>query len=338
MLFRAAWIRSNHWQALLHELVDAGKIKARSKWRQVYPTFASDERYLNLLGKPGSNPLELFWDLVDQIDQRLDAKITAAEECIRRVEVPNESPEVAAKVAVVTAQSTLEEFVKRVRRDPESGRKLNEEDLQEVFRSVRTFNSTCFCHSAILQLHDQAVKKQQDEKRRYERKQRHLQDDLRYALKKLPDPIDISMSYDAVRLTSYLYMFLFNPYNPTNISRLFPSLNIWQSTRPLRTKKVVVLPLLSLRRDKKSAFGKPHQKTAHLPQAGNARNLPVTLTGIVNANASVSETGTESAIVTRTATRDGTTNVIETVSATGIVVIVIARGTGTCAVLGTITV
>lgn len=145
-----AWIRSDHWQALLQELIDANKIKARSKWRQVYPTFASDERYLNLLGKPGSNPLELFWDIVDQLDQKLDAKIATAEECIRRVEVPNESPEDAAKVLVVTAQSTLEEFVERVRRDPESGRKLNEEDLQEVFRCVSFFASTYFCHSPII--------------------------------------------------------------------------------------------------------------------------------------------------------------------------------------------
>ena len=131
-----ACIRSNNWQTLLQELVDAGKVKARSKWRQVYPTFASDERYLNLLGKPGSNPLELFWDVVDHLDQKLDAKIAAAEECIRRVEAPNESPEDATKVAIITSQSTLEEFVARVKRDPESGRKLNEEDLQEVFRCV----------------------------------------------------------------------------------------------------------------------------------------------------------------------------------------------------------
>lgn len=60
--------------------------------------------------------------------------------------MPNASPEDAAKVAIVIAQSTLEEFVKRVRRDPESGGKLNEEDLREVFRCVRTFYSTCFCH------------------------------------------------------------------------------------------------------------------------------------------------------------------------------------------------
>ncbi|KIJ61963.1 hypothetical protein HYDPIDRAFT_176733 [Hydnomerulius pinastri MD-312] len=170
------------FKTLLHELINAGKIKARTKWRQVYPSFASDERYLNLLGKPGSNPLELFWDIVDQLDQQLDAMIASAEESVRKVEAPNEAPEEAAKIAVVTPQTTLEEFVGKVRRDPESSRKLSDEDLQAVFRS----------------LHEQAVKKQNDEKRRQERKQRHLQDDLRYALKKLPEPLDINMSYETV--------------------------------------------------------------------------------------------------------------------------------------------
>ncbi|KIJ20730.1 hypothetical protein PAXINDRAFT_57698, partial [Paxillus involutus ATCC 200175] len=111
------------FRALLKELVDAGKVKARTKWRQVYPTFASDERYLNLLGKPGSNPLELFWDVADQLDQKLDAKIAIVEESIRRVEAPNEAPEDTAKVPIITPQMTLEEFVGRVRRDPESSRK-----------------------------------------------------------------------------------------------------------------------------------------------------------------------------------------------------------------------
>jgi len=46
------------------------------------------------------------------------------------------------------------------------------------------------------------LKKQADEKRRAERKQRHLQDDLRYAMKKLSEPLDITLKYEDVR--SYL--------------------------------------------------------------------------------------------------------------------------------------
>ena len=54
-------------------------------------------------------------------------------------------------------------------------------------------------------MHMDAVKKAETEKRRAERKQRHMQDDLRYALKKLPNAIAISMSYeDAVPLMEQL--------------------------------------------------------------------------------------------------------------------------------------
>ena len=70
-------------QELLKELVDAGKIKARTKWKDVYPLFSKDERYINMLGNPGSNPLELFWDIVDSYDQQLDIKVALAEDAIR---------------------------------------------------------------------------------------------------------------------------------------------------------------------------------------------------------------------------------------------------------------
>ena len=69
---------------LLRELVESGTIKAWSKWKDVYPLFRDDERYLNLLGKPGSNPIELFWDAVDVLDQALDKKVDIVEDGIKR--------------------------------------------------------------------------------------------------------------------------------------------------------------------------------------------------------------------------------------------------------------
>ncbi|KAI6113118.1 hypothetical protein F5141DRAFT_1188298 [Pisolithus sp. B1] len=121
------------FRGLLQELVASGKIRARTKWRQVYPSFATDDRYLNLLGKPGSNPLELFWDVVDKLDQQLDTKIAITEESIRKVEAPNETAEDGAKsgVVMITPESTLEGFIARVRRDPESVGKLRDEELRE---------------------------------------------------------------------------------------------------------------------------------------------------------------------------------------------------------------
>ncbi|KDQ61667.1 hypothetical protein JAAARDRAFT_172033 [Jaapia argillacea MUCL 33604] len=192
------------FKALLQGLVADGQIKARSKWKNVYPTFKEDERYLNMLGNPGSNPIELFWDIVDALDQKLDAKMSIAEGAIARhnakLSASQGSPmdedgksgdgEVTVKGFAVSPETKREEFLAIVKADPEEAvQKLTEDELREIFNTLR----------------DQAIKKQEDERRRTERKQRHLQDDLRYALKKLPDQIDVNMSYeDAVPLIENL--------------------------------------------------------------------------------------------------------------------------------------
>jgi pre-mRNA-processing factor 40 len=56
---------------LLHELKVSGKIKAGRKWSQVYPMIQSDSRYTSMLGQPGSSPIELFWDIVEEEERAL---------------------------------------------------------------------------------------------------------------------------------------------------------------------------------------------------------------------------------------------------------------------------
>ncbi|KAL5536709.1 PRP40 [Sanghuangporus sanghuang] len=165
------------YKALLRELVDAGRIKARSKWKNVYPEFQEDERYLNLLGKPGSNPLELFWDVVDRLDQELDAKVAIVEDAIRKAN--DESGEVF-EMKPETAEKDFLSIVMKARQFHEKLQDISDDELKEIFEFLRS----------------EAIKRQETERRRAERKQRHMQDDLRYALKKLPEPIDINMSYD----------------------------------------------------------------------------------------------------------------------------------------------
>ena len=53
----------------------------------------------------------------------------------------------------------------------------------------------------VMQLHEQVLRQQADEKRRAERRARHMQDDLRYALKKLPEPFDVTIGYEDVRIS-----------------------------------------------------------------------------------------------------------------------------------------
>jgi pre-mRNA-processing factor 40 len=183
------------FKELLGDLVSLGHLKARTKWKEIYPLFSTDERYLAMLGNPGSNPLELFWDLVDNLDQKLDAKLAVVEEAINQYngqkaangESKSEDEPITAGNAegnsfTVGPNTTFEEFLVVVKEtSAESAKALGDEDLQIVFQTLR----------------EQALKKQADEKRRLERKQRHLQDDLRYALKKLGEPLDINMTYEA---------------------------------------------------------------------------------------------------------------------------------------------
>lgn len=184
------------FKALLQELVKLGAIKARTKWKEIYPLFRDDERYLSMLGNPGSNPLELFWDIVDGMDQQLDAKIAAVEDVFKKVNITDNektksSPDADSKMVdaqapnspFVTAETTWDDFMTVINAHADSNVKsLSEDDLKNVFKTLQ----------------DVALKAQADEKRRAERKQRHLQDDLRYALKKLHEPIDISMAYEDI--------------------------------------------------------------------------------------------------------------------------------------------
>jgi pre-mRNA-processing factor 40 len=56
---------------LLQELKASNKIRAGSKWSKVYPLICGDERYQAMLGQPGSTPLDMFWDLVEDEERAL---------------------------------------------------------------------------------------------------------------------------------------------------------------------------------------------------------------------------------------------------------------------------
>jgi pre-mRNA-processing factor 40 len=61
----------DHFLGLLHELKASNKIKAGSKWSQVYPLIKADDRYQAMLGQSGSTPLDLFWDMVEEEERAL---------------------------------------------------------------------------------------------------------------------------------------------------------------------------------------------------------------------------------------------------------------------------
>jgi len=189
----------------LQELIASGDIKARSKWKHVYPKFSSDNRYLDMLGRPGSNPIELFWDVVDDLDQKLDAKIATVDAAIKRYNSKRSSDaEGSSQPWSVRPETTEVEFLKVIQENgDEESASLSTDDLKQIFTTVFLFSTRSTYPLLILsiQLHEQILKQQADEKRRAERRARHMQDDLRYAMKKLPEPLDVNLGYDGVRVS-----------------------------------------------------------------------------------------------------------------------------------------
>ncbi|XP_065186578.1 pre-mRNA-processing factor 40 homolog B-like [Sycon ciliatum] len=56
---------------LLDELHEVSKLHSMSQWCDLYPMICEDPRYENMLGQPGSTPLDLFKFYVDDLRQRL---------------------------------------------------------------------------------------------------------------------------------------------------------------------------------------------------------------------------------------------------------------------------
>ena len=107
--------------------------------------FKDDERYTNILGNPGSGPLELFWDIVDAMDQKLEGKIEVVEGAIKRYNEkhkPNDGMEVdgGAVAFKVVIETTAKEFLDVAKADEdEQVRALTNEELLDVFRAVSSF-------------------------------------------------------------------------------------------------------------------------------------------------------------------------------------------------------
>jgi pre-mRNA-processing factor 40 len=94
-----------------------------------------------MLGKPGSNPIELFWDIVDNLDQKLDAKIATIEAAIKRYNSNLSSDaEDSSQLWSVQPETTEAEFLKVVQENgDEEAAALSTDELKDIFTTVFTF-------------------------------------------------------------------------------------------------------------------------------------------------------------------------------------------------------
>ncbi|XP_030052709.1 pre-mRNA-processing factor 40 homolog B isoform X1 [Microcaecilia unicolor] len=58
------------FQAFLDELHETGQLHSMSTWMELYPSVSTDTRFANMLGQPGSTPLDLFKFYVEDLKAR----------------------------------------------------------------------------------------------------------------------------------------------------------------------------------------------------------------------------------------------------------------------------
>lgn len=81
----------DEFRNLLNDLEAKGKINATTKWKEFLPTIAGRPEYDAILGIPGSSPLELFQDVVDDVGEAISTSVqkihAALEKAGRKVEL-----------------------------------------------------------------------------------------------------------------------------------------------------------------------------------------------------------------------------------------------------------
>ncbi|KAK9898497.1 hypothetical protein P389DRAFT_193530 [Cystobasidium minutum MCA 4210] len=166
---RQRQIRKNReaYVELLEELKSNGQIKAGTKWKDVFPLIKEDERFTNMLSNPGSTPLELFWDMVDDLDLKVEGDTRIIQN------VMNE------RGVQATADDSFEAWDSKLN-DDSRVTAIKEDDRKLVHQSL------------LHRLAQQA----REERRRLERKLKIQIDDFRYALKDLEPPIEPGTSYE----------------------------------------------------------------------------------------------------------------------------------------------
>ncbi|KAH8663066.1 hypothetical protein BGZ60DRAFT_530215 [Tricladium varicosporioides] len=155
---------------LLNELKTANKIKAGSKWSQIHPLVVEDERYQAMLGQPGSTPLDLFWDLVEEEERALRSTRNDVLDVLddKRFEIQQ--------------KTTFEEFLALTQNDRRTAN-IDRDALQLIFQ----------------RLYEKVSRRSEDDKHQAERQQRRAIDALRSLIKHLEPPIRLDDTYERVR-------------------------------------------------------------------------------------------------------------------------------------------
>ncbi|KAI9333411.1 hypothetical protein BDR26DRAFT_608957 [Obelidium mucronatum] len=180
----------DEFKLLLDRLVKEGGIHVNSKWKEVYPFIAEEPCFLEMLGQAGSNPLELFWDVLVSLE---DKYLAVRKEALDAVRV-RRCRSVVAFVQIV---------LNYLYRHPVSMWQFRRH-LFDFEHDFRNFNpSGKFDQNTLKQVFDElmnrAISKHKDDDRRKERKTRKRLDAFKSLLSTSHHVLTSSATWDKVR-------------------------------------------------------------------------------------------------------------------------------------------
>ncbi|KAH7966722.1 hypothetical protein HPB49_018878 [Dermacentor silvarum] len=109
---------------LLNELHEKGKLTSMSLWVELYPAIRADVRFTNMLGQPGSTPLDLFKFFVEDLKDRFHGEKKIIKEILRE------------KNFVVEVNTVYDDFVTVISEDKRSAT-LDAGNVKLTYNSVR---------------------------------------------------------------------------------------------------------------------------------------------------------------------------------------------------------
>ena len=159
----------DEFRQLLKRMRANGKIEPGSQWQTFHPLIAEESAYLDLIGLPGSSPLDLFWDVVEEEERIFRAKRNDAMDVLedRRYEM--------------TTETSLQEF----------------SDLMGSNQRTSGFSETEM-EMIYGRLMEKIKKREEDDRLVHERTKRKAIDVLRGAMRRVEPPIGLNESYDDV--------------------------------------------------------------------------------------------------------------------------------------------
>lgn len=179
--------REAFW-GLLQGLVEQGLLSTATKWKDIYPVIREDPRYLDMLGQPGSNPLEMFWDIQYDMEERFQTERKLVTDMMR----------VSCKIsclAYIIGDSFVFQSLNIV---------VNTDTSFTIFLAQFSDERINTVDKSILRMvFDEQMAKAEgrvkEEKRREERRLRKKLDSLKQALKKLDPPVTAESTWTEIQ-------------------------------------------------------------------------------------------------------------------------------------------